>query len=120
MNLARLYNTILNKLEPVYAQLGQAAVYKHYTDTVDGEDVYTEFSVTVLGGKPGKWSTVAGDVQFQEGKQIFHFREQDLPEGLDPKDLGKNDRVIINSQTLDIASARHIPGLVVKLEVEGG
>jgi|GEM_PF-4180409 len=121
------WDTVIQALEPLFGDSSWSATvtYKRYTGTQRTEagaviDTWDEFQVLALTGKRRKYSTAAtGDVQVQMLNRSFIFKAAELPSGVMPKDLTRNDKIVMEGQTLDIKDLRYVD-TIVWCQIEGG
>jgi hypothetical protein len=124
--VARMFASMLRKLDPIMQDRGTLVTYYRYTgvgpdDEGNPEDQFDDFTILALRGNSGGWTTTPeGRVRIQSTRESLIMREKDLPDGVTVDDLGKNDKIGIGSQRYDIVSYRPVRGLVFRVEIEGG
>lgn len=117
---------ILQRFAPVYESEGVTVTYRRYLGTersAQGKNVdqFEEFSWKMLTGKRKKWSTnaVTKEVTCQEMLQSFIGRTNEMPDGVEPENLTRNDRILYLGQDMAISEIRIVKPFV-RFAVEGG
>lgn len=101
-------------------ELSTTITYKLYQGTTNGVESFQTFSVPaicsnhVTDSKP-----VMDNARVQGSIRQYIIREANLPQGVTRNSLGKNDKIVVGTQTLDIVDINKDLGFLIAVIVQG-
>jgi len=120
--LAEFEPGILEVVDEFFAdsELSTTITYKVYLGTTNGVESFETFSLPAICSNHVTESKPAIDnTRVQGSVRQYIIREAHLPQGITRNSLGKNDKILVGTQTLDIVDFNKDLGFLIAIIAQG-